>query len=108
MATPDWVAKELRAHAARVARRAPVAGPRAAKAKYLARGKALQVELTNGVIMQLPVKLIPGLEHEAPRNIRAVEVAGRGGSLHWPGLDLDLSVPSLVSSAFEGRPPAHG
>ncbi len=29
---------------------------------------------------------------------------GRGGGLHWEGLDLDLSVPALVSSVYAGLP----
>lgn len=34
--------------------------------------------------------------------MRSVEVLGRGGGLHWESLDLDLSVPALVSSVFAG------
>jgi hypothetical protein len=63
----------------------------------------LQLEMTNGVIVRFPIELVPGLSKASPRELRAVEVAGRGGGLHWPHLDFDLSVPSLVSSAFEGH-----
>jgi hypothetical protein len=100
MATPDWLKKELRLHASRGA---PSAGPRAATAKILARGRVLQLEMTNGVVIRFPVGLVPGLSKASSSELRAVEVAGRGGGLHWRHLDLDLSVPSLVSSAFEGR-----
>ncbi len=105
MAIPDWIKKTVRENYARVSeagRRAARTEPRAAKATYLAREQALQIELTNGAMLRVPVKLIPSLKGATARDIRAVEVLGRGGGLHWEGLDLDLSVPALVSSVFEG------
>jgi hypothetical protein len=105
MAMPEWIKKELRdnyAKASRAGRLAARTEPRAAKAKYLARDAALQIELTNGVMLRVPVKLIPSLRRVQARDIRTVEVLGRGSGLHWEKLDLDLSVPALVSSVFEG------
>ena len=105
MATPEWIKKELRdnyAKVSRAGRRAARTEPRAAKVKYLARDAALQIELTNGVMLRVPVKLIPSLRRVQARDIRTVEVLGRGSGLHWEKLDLDLSVPALVSSVFEG------
>ncbi|HEV3313133.1 MAG TPA: DUF2442 domain-containing protein, partial [Chloroflexota bacterium] len=29
--------------------------------------------------------------------MRAVEIVGSGGGLHWESLDLDLSAPTLLS-----------
>lgn len=72
--------------------------PRASRASYLAHEEALRIELTNGVSITIPVPLIPYLKGASPEEIRAVEVLGRGGGLHWEHLDLDLSVPALVSS----------
>jgi hypothetical protein len=100
MATPDWVKKEIAAHSARDT---PALAPRASKARVVARGRALELEMTNGVVVRLPIALVPGLSKASAAERTGVEVAGRGGSLHWPRLDLDLSVPALVSSAFEGR-----
>jgi len=106
MAMPEWVKKELRdnfAKASRAGRRAARAEPRAATATYRPRDEALYVELTNGAAFTIPVKLIPALQQASPRDIREVEVLGREGGLHWESLDVDLSVPALVSSVFEGR-----
>ena|SRR5438045_3407606 len=105
MAMPEWVKKELRsnfARASRAGRWAAKTEPRAARAAYRARDKALRIELTNGAAITVPVKLIPGLKRAAPSDVRSVEVLGRGGGLHWESLDLDLSVPALVSSVFAG------
>lgn len=76
--------------------------PRAGHVAYRARERALRIELTNGAAITLPVKLIPGLRGAAARDVRAVEILGRGGGLHWESLDLDLSVPGLLSSMFAG------
>jgi hypothetical protein len=105
MAMPEWLKKELRsnfARASRAGRRAAKIEPRAARATYRARDDALRIELTNGAVITVPVKLIPGLKRAASRDVRSVEVLGRGGGLHWESLDLDLSVPALVSSMFAG------
>ena len=106
MATPDWIKKELRsnfARANRAGRQAAKMEPRAARATYRARDNALLIELTNGAAIAIPVKLIPGLKRASPNDLRSVEVLGRGGGLHWENLDLDLSVPALVSSVFAGH-----
>ena len=105
MAMPEWIKKELRsnfARASRAGRRAAKIEPRAARAIYRAREDALRIELTNGAVITVPVKLIPGLKRAAPCDVRSVQVLGRGGGLHWESLDLDLSVPALVSSVFAG------
>ena len=105
MATPEWIKKELRANfakASRAGRQAAKTEPRAASATYRAKDEALHVALTNGAKFIIPVKLIPELQKAPVRDIRKVEVLGRGGGLHWETLDVDISVPGLVASVFEG------
>src|SRR5215470_14790830 len=102
---PDWIEKELRANfarASRAGRLAAITEPRAARVAYRAQKHTLRIELTNGATITLPVKLIPSLKGVRPKDLRAVEVLGRGGGLHWEKLDVDLSVPGLVSSIFPG------
>jgi hypothetical protein len=105
MAMPGWAKKEVRfayARASAAGRRAAKTEPRATRATYRARGDVLRIELTNGAVIALPVKLIPDLKRATPGDVRSVEVLGRGSGLHWESLDLDLSVPALVSSVFAG------
>ena len=90
------------ARASRAGRRAANTEPRAAWVEYRAREQTLRIELTNGAAFTLPVKLIPSLRRAAPHHLHAVEILGRGGGLHWESLDVDLSVPSLLSSVFTG------
>lgn len=102
---PGWIEKELRANfarASRAGRRAAKTEPRAAFAAYRSQERALRIELTNGATITLPVELISGLEGARPKDLRGVEVLGRGSGLHWEALDLDLSVPGLLSSWFSG------
>jgi len=105
MAMPEWIKKELRtnfARASRAGRQAAKTEPRAARASYLAKENVLRIELTNGAVITVPVKLIPALKGASQSEVRTVEVLGRGGGLHWEALDVDLSVPGLVSSVFAG------
>jgi hypothetical protein len=105
VAIPEWAKKELRSafvQASRAGRRAAKTEPRAARATYRERGDTIRIELTNGAVIMLPVKLIPDLKRAARSDVRSVEVLGRGSGLHWESLDLDLSVPGLVSSVFAG------
>ena len=98
---PAWIRGELRRNFARASlagSRAARQEPRAASARYQSRKCALEVELTSGVTLHIPIQLIPELKHASPRDIRAVEVLGRGGGLHWERLNVDLSVPGLVAS----------
>jgi hypothetical protein len=102
---PGWIEKELRsnfARASRAAKRAAKTAARASTVAYRSKEHALRIELTNGAAITLPVKLIPDLRRAPPRDVRAVEILGRGGGLHWESLDLDLSVPGLLSSVFAG------
>ena len=105
MAMPEWTKKELRtnfARASRAGRQAAKTEPRVARAIYQARDNTLRIELTNGAEITIPVKLIPALKGASQSEVREVEVLGRGGGLHWEALDVDLSVPGLVSSVFAG------
>jgi hypothetical protein len=104
MATPEWVKKELRGgftRASRAGRKAAKTEPRASRVAYRPGEHALRIVLTNGAAITLPVRLVPSLKRASPHDLRAVRVLGRGGGLHWERLDLDLSVPALVSSVFE-------
>jgi len=66
----------------------------ATRVRYRALEDALRIEFANGATITLPVKLIPSLKRARPKDMRAVEILGRGSGLHWKSLDLDLSVPA--------------
>lgn len=44
--------------------------------------------------------MIVGNWYCVPGTWRKVEIAGAGFGLHWPNLDADLSLPSLLAGRF--------
>lgn len=74
--------------------------PRAAAARYDQRPDRVVVELTNGCSFAFPPQLAQGLEHATADQLGQVEILGTGYALHWEGLDVDLSLPGLLSGLF--------
>jgi hypothetical protein len=77
--------------------------PRAAKAHYDARKSRLVIELTNGVILMLPPKLLQGLKNATASQLAKVELTPLGTGLHWEALDADLSVAGLAAGIFGSK-----
>ena len=75
-------------------RRLLARGPLATAVRYEA-GR-IHVELNNGCAFEFPVALMEALTGANATELRSVEVSAAGLGLHWPKLDADLYVPSLV------------
>ena len=74
--------------------------PRAVSARYDAAADRVLVELTNGCAFAFPPRLAAALHDAGPAQLAAVKVQASGYGLHWEGLDVDLSVPSLMFGLF--------
>lgn len=59
----------------------------------------MEVSLTDGRIISVPVIWFPLLHEATPQQREKYEIGGGGVSLHWPELDEDLSVASLLAGA---------
>jgi hypothetical protein len=59
----------------------------------------LQVLLTDGRIISVPIIWFPLLHEATPEQREHYEIGGGGVSLHWPEIDEDLSVASLLAGA---------
>lgn len=57
----------------------------------------MQVFLTDGRIVSVPIIWFPLLHEATPEQREKYEIGGGGISLHWPELDEDLSVASLLA-----------
>ena len=79
---------------------ARLAEPRAARAWYDASRGDVVVELTNGSTFSFPARLGQGLEAATGDQLAEIEILGAGYGLHWEALDVDLSIPGLVSGLF--------
>lgn len=74
--------------------------PRAVLVRYDPANAMLRITLSNGCDLGIPTGLIEGLS-DADHAIKAeVEISGVGYGLTWPALDLDISVPGLLSGVF--------
>ncbi len=68
--------------------------------RYDKRSGRIVVALTNGCTFAFPPRLAQGLEEASSDQLAAVEILGHGYGLHWGGLDVDLSIPGLLSGIF--------
>jgi uncharacterized protein DUF2442 len=91
--------------------------PLARSARYDARARRVVVELRNGASFIFPVELAQGLAGASARDLADIRVSPSGTGLHWPRLDADFSLSSLMMGIFgskawmaeigrkDGRPP---
>ena len=76
-------------------------GPVAVAARY--RAGMIFIELNSGVEIRFPVRLAQGLENASPKDLAEIRIEARGLGLHWPRLDADLYVPSLLQGVLGTR-----
>ena len=63
-------------------------------------GDTLEVELTDGRSVALPLGWYPRLLHGRPAERDNWELIGQGEGIHWPALDEDISLEGILA----GRP----
>src|SRR3989338_8898985 len=59
----------------------------------------MEVALTDGRIIGVPVIWFPLLHEATPEQREKYEIGGGGVSLHWPEIDEDISVAGLLAGA---------
>lgn len=74
--------------------------PHAVRARYDRRSRRIVIELTNGSLFAFPAELAQGLAGASPEALGEIELSGGGYGLHWPSLDVDLTVPGLLAGIF--------
>lgn len=77
--------------------------PRATSARYDRKTGRVVVDLVNGCTFAFPAQLVQDLQGASHDDLADIEVDGLGCDLHWPALDADLYVPSLVAGIFGTR-----
>ena len=60
----------------------------------------LTVDLTDGRTISAPILWYPRLAYAAPHERNHWELCGQGVGIHWPDIDEDISIESLLA----GRP----
>ena len=61
------------------------------------------LKLTDGHRHLFPREDLQGLQSATKEQIANVEIVGGGTGLHWPDLDADLYVPSLLRGIYGNR-----
>ena len=61
---------------------------------------ALTAELSDGRTVAVPIAWYPRLLHGTPKERKRWRLIGSGTGVHWPDLDEDISLESLLA----GRP----
>jgi hypothetical protein len=79
------------------------AQPRAVSARYDRQGARIVVSLSNGLDIGVPVAMAQGLAGAKASQLSAIEITPTGLGLHWPKLDADLYLPSLLQGLFGTR-----
>lgn len=76
--------------------------PRVTEVEYRpGRGLDLLIlKLSDGRRHLIPREELQGLESATKEQIAQVEVLGNGTGLHWPALDVDHYVPSLLRNVY--------
>ncbi len=57
----------------------------------------LQVSLTDGRRLSVPIAWFPRLAHATPAERAEYELLGDGQGIHWPRVDEDISVAGLIA-----------
>ena len=63
----------------------------------------LSVDLVDGRTISVPTALYPRLAHANPMERSRWRLIGQGEGIHWPDLDEDISVESLLFGKASGE-----
>jgi hypothetical protein len=89
--------------AAKARGEARLRGPRAESAHYDAGRNRIIVRLTTGIELGFAPRDIEGLQHASAEDLKMIEVEGFGLGIHFPRLDADLYVPSLLQDVLGSK-----
>jgi hypothetical protein len=77
--------------------------PAARSASYKPRTKRLDITLTNGISLLVPVAYIEGLHNATAADLREIQLFGLGSALVFPALDVVVSVHGLIDGVFGSK-----
>jgi hypothetical protein len=71
--------------------------------RYDRRSARLVITMNTDIQVAIPATKIQGLSDADPENLRDIEISPSGLGLHWPQLDADIYLPSLLQGIFGSR-----
>jgi hypothetical protein len=78
-------------------------GPRAESAHYDAGRNRVIMLVTTGVEVGFAPRDVEGLQHASIDDLRAIEVEAFGLGIHFPTIDADLYVPTLLEGVMGSK-----
>jgi Protein of unknown function (DUF2442) len=75
----------------------------AVAARFDAVKNRIVIDLDNGAEFSFPPVLAQGLSHASEADLKQIEISPLGSGLHWPKLDVDLTVDGLLAGVFGGH-----
>jgi len=72
-------------------------------ATYKPADDVIEIQFADGIELRLPRRLVQGLQHATPEQLRRIEIEGHGTGLVWPALGVAHYVPGLVAGLFGTR-----
>jgi hypothetical protein len=96
MGTSDALTDAAMAAARERGRQSLDQDPHAAAVDFLPEARQVRLQLTNGLVLLIPVAGIPELSGATDEQLSQCEVLGVGSGISWPDLDVDISVFGLV------------
>lgn len=60
----------------------------------------MRIELRNGVILLVPCDKLQGLADARSEDIKVMKLVSHGAGIHWPKLDVQMTVSSLLAGVF--------
>ena len=101
----DWVETELRKMDVQ-SKRSNLQGAQkplhAVAARFDDVKNRIIIDLDNGAEFSFPPVLSQGLSHASEDDLKQIEISPLGTGLHWPKLDVDLTVEGLLAGVFGG------
>ena len=76
---------------------------RAVSVRYDREANKVVVDLRNGAIFMFPPELGQGLAGASPEELADVQLTPAADGLHWPQVDVFLSIPLLMKGIFGSR-----
>ena len=98
MVKPREVVDDTKIDAARARGEASLQAPRAIAARYLPARDRIEIDLASGWSVQVPRSFSPRLAGASVQDCADVEIVDSGLGLHWPAVDEDWFVPSVIET----------
>jgi len=82
---------------------AVAAVPRALSVRYDRENGRVEIHLSSGLVVSFSPRDAQGLEQARPSELEQIEISPSGFGIHFPKLDADLYLPSLLEGFFGSR-----